>query len=291
MSYNYINRKINLFNVKKNNIIILSLFIFLTLGIVLFNYANQLTSLIAEAVAPNPGHSWSELECTNDLCVTSTGVGIGTLNPTAKLHVNGLIIQDGAITTSSPLGTVATIGYVQSVIEQDVEAVPLYWRTGSTSACDSGDKLIYSESLVKLCGKVQLPANALYQGSLSYPHTETDCTASGGTLITSSGAVATTGNGYFCRFNSSSCPSGWIRYGNWSKTTNSTGSCANYSNSTPYSYSYYNTGSHNWGNVATEGVSWSQCSSFSGTWCGCNVCGSGCHSGSVSAIVNQIGCY
>ena len=72
---------------QKNNIIILSLLIFLTLGIVLFNYANQLTSLIAEAVAPNPGHSWSELECTTGLCVTGTNVGIGTISPAAKLTI------------------------------------------------------------------------------------------------------------------------------------------------------------------------------------------------------------
>jgi len=48
--------------------------------------------LFAEATAPNPGHSWSELECTTELCVTSTGVGIGTADPQTTLEVNGNII-------------------------------------------------------------------------------------------------------------------------------------------------------------------------------------------------------
>lgn len=43
---------------------------------------------------PNPGHSWTEMECSGDsLCVDTTNsrVGIGTNNPTAKLDVNGII--------------------------------------------------------------------------------------------------------------------------------------------------------------------------------------------------------
>lgn len=113
---------------KKNNIIILSLLIFLTLGIVLFNYANQLTSLIAEAVAPNPGHSWSELECTNDLCVTSTGVGIGTASPTAKLHVAGNIIASDPTAANH----VATKDYV------DGKSIPSGMIAMFDASCPTG---------------------------------------------------------------------------------------------------------------------------------------------------------
>lgn len=117
---------------KKNNIIILSLLIFLTLGIVLFSYANQLTSLIAEAVAPNPGHSWSNLECTTDLCVTSTGVGIGTASPTAKLHVNGNIIASNPTADNH----VATKDYVDSKPSGFSTCQTL--SASSTVACPAG---------------------------------------------------------------------------------------------------------------------------------------------------------
>ena len=47
---------------KKNNIIIFSLLLLLTIGIVTFNYSNQLVALFVEGAAPNPGHSLTEIE-------------------------------------------------------------------------------------------------------------------------------------------------------------------------------------------------------------------------------------
>jgi hypothetical protein len=49
-------------NMKKNNIIIFSLLLLLTIGIVTFNYSNQLVALFVEGAAPNPGHSLTEIE-------------------------------------------------------------------------------------------------------------------------------------------------------------------------------------------------------------------------------------
>lgn len=200
----------------------------------------------------------------------------------AGTSIIGKMIQTGAITTSDSDGTVATIGYVNSVLSQDVAPVTLYWRTGTSSACDSGDKTIYSEDLVKLCGIVALPSNALYQGSLVYPHTETDCINNGGTLMNSSGVATTTGSGYFCRFDSSSCPSGWAQYGNWTTTTPYT---AYYFYANPYcsgDNTNVTTGSHAWANIAPETTPyyWKEWHS-----------GYVCVGGTITANVTQRGCY
>ena len=43
---------------------------------------------------PNPGHTWSSMECNaNTLCIDTTNglVGVGTNSPAVKLDVNGAI--------------------------------------------------------------------------------------------------------------------------------------------------------------------------------------------------------
>ncbi|MDD4531309.1 MAG: hypothetical protein PHH21_01210 [Candidatus Pacebacteria bacterium] len=57
-----------------------------------FYFANAYSS------KPPVGHSWSEMECSEALCVTSDNkVGIGTYNPTEKLEVVGNISASGSI--------------------------------------------------------------------------------------------------------------------------------------------------------------------------------------------------
>lgn len=46
----------------------------------------------AYTLKSSSGHSWTEMECTSGLCVTTDNrVGIGTDNPVTKLQVNGVI--------------------------------------------------------------------------------------------------------------------------------------------------------------------------------------------------------
>ncbi|MDD4074420.1 MAG: hypothetical protein PHU17_02790 [Candidatus Pacebacteria bacterium] len=182
---------------KKNNIIILSLFIFLTLGIVLFNYTNQLTSLIAEAVAPNPGHSWSELECTTDLCVTTTGVGIGTTIPTAKLYVEGDIIASGNIIASEPTvaNHVATKDYVDNL-------PGLTWPDGG----QPGDTLIMGVT------------GPFWDSPLTWPGSTKsayDCDQIHGTVY-NTGATGT-----ICRYPGSTVPPGWTWADKWQRYSGS----------------------------------------------------------------------
>jgi hypothetical protein len=44
---------------------------------------------LSNPAAPNPGHSWSQMECDANLCVSGGSVGIGTTNPQATLEIVG----------------------------------------------------------------------------------------------------------------------------------------------------------------------------------------------------------
>jgi hypothetical protein len=83
-------------------ILIVSLIVFLGLSIAIYQYAKELQSEFTSAAystsKPANGHSWSEMECTAGLCVTSGDkVGIGTDNPTEKLEVIGNFKASGDV--------------------------------------------------------------------------------------------------------------------------------------------------------------------------------------------------
>ena len=88
------------FNLKKEHLLILAGI--LILGIV-FSII-QFTK--ASPAAPNPGHSWNQMECDNNFCVntSSAKVGIGTTEPGEKLDVSGDIRTGGEFRTSSNEG-------------------------------------------------------------------------------------------------------------------------------------------------------------------------------------------
>ena len=80
------------------------------------------------AAATNPGHSWNQMECSTDLCVTSTGVGIGTASPTAELHVEGNIIASDPTAANH----VATMNYV------DGKSIPSGMIAMFDASCPTG---------------------------------------------------------------------------------------------------------------------------------------------------------
>jgi hypothetical protein len=80
-----------------------------------FQYVEVLKSEIVKAYSANKpanGHSWTEMECTEGLCVTNNNkVGIGTDNPNKKLTVVGDIGASGDICngTGNCLSALATL--------------------------------------------------------------------------------------------------------------------------------------------------------------------------------------
>ena len=82
-------------------ILIFSLVFFLGLFLAVYQYAVNLQADFANAYSatkPANGHSWTEMECTEGLCVTASNrVGIGTDNPDKKLSVIGDINASGDI--------------------------------------------------------------------------------------------------------------------------------------------------------------------------------------------------
>jgi len=68
---------------------------FLIIGLSILQYTRELRTEQASAAystsKPANGHSWSEMECTSNLCVTGENIGIGTDSPTTKLQVSGTV--------------------------------------------------------------------------------------------------------------------------------------------------------------------------------------------------------
>ncbi|MFA6368578.1 MAG: hypothetical protein WCX10_08485, partial [Bacteroidales bacterium] len=74
---------------KKRFYIISSTLLLIGLFAGVIQYVGMFDALYAAAT--NPGHSWSQMECSTALCIDTTNnrVGVGTMNPTQTLEING----------------------------------------------------------------------------------------------------------------------------------------------------------------------------------------------------------
>jgi hypothetical protein len=292
-------------------ILIGSLIVFLGLSVAVFQYVREFNYEFVRAYStskPANGHSWSEMECTAGLCVTTDNkVGVGTDSPSKKLEVNGDILASGTGDVCNGTGKC-----LSSVFQTNVIA-------GTNPTCPSGQIAImkasggtwYTASQVGSWTQVACGQLLSSDGTpllVNSQHTTGNCASSGGTVIGDG-----SGNN-MCRFNSSSCPGGWTRYGGWSTTNANTvnspaGGCSGWFSCGSCSFS---TGGHGWSNNGTVESATSCMVAWHDATCegGCNASNQHCacynygsnggsclggtqesHCSSGSASVTQVGCY
>jgi len=236
----------------------LILFLFITLfafGFAVYQYVKEFQSEFASATGTKPvnGHLWSEMECdSSGLCVKSDGsVGIGTDSPSKKLEVNGDILASGTHDICNGSGKCLSSVFQTNVIAGTNPTCP----TGQTAIAKMNGSTWYDASQSSwtkvMCGQVMSSDGTALLFSSN--HTSKNCTDGGGTVVSD-------GTYSFCRFNTSSCPSQWTKYGNWTTTvatqmpTSGTLSCPS-----TYLGSYScpgcpsgTTSYHAWANTGTE---------------------------------------
>jgi len=177
------------------------------------------------------GHSWSEMQCTEGLCVKDDKVGIGTDNPSGKLDVVGNINVDGKImlqqetVNTDSSNTVVTKGYLSSFSSPTTKVI-----AGNNVVCEAGTDTLMkcigtpcvwydwsnnnvSGTIVKvMCGKT-----LTYDGTpllFNEQHTELECTNAVDFRGNHGVIVAHNSGLHQCRFGSltapiTSCPSYW----------------------------------------------------------------------------------
>jgi hypothetical protein len=285
-------------------VILISLF---SISFFFFQYIKEFKAdLVGAAYStskPANGHLWSEMECSSYLCLTGDNVGVGTFSPSQKLEVNGSGLFSGDVCNGG--GKCLSSIFQTNVIAGTNPTCP----AGQTAIMKAYNGTWYIASQPTTWTQVTCGIVMSSDGTpllVNSQHSTGNCTNAGGTVVSGSG-------NNMCRFNSSSCPAGWVKYLNWSTTAATqlsiTGSttCPQAPNPAGYPACNTATGSHSWNNIAVE----------SKTPCvrvACNYAGGGCSSvcydnsiprcfieGSTAGVVDcggigyasitQIGCY
>ena len=186
---------------KQKHLIIIVIIFLLGVTFGVGQYIGTWNTFFAEATAPNPGHSWEEMECTTELCV-GTSVGIGTETPTANLDVNGNIRIRGQfydVNNSS--------GSVGQVLTR--ESAGLAWGDAQGGVDTSG--IVGSMPYLGEDGLTWNPHTPLtWEGST---HSVYDCDLIGGTFY------QTGATGSICQLTGTdvSVPEGWQQADNWQR--------------------------------------------------------------------------
>ncbi|MDD4531307.1 MAG: hypothetical protein PHH21_01200 [Candidatus Pacebacteria bacterium] len=192
-----------------------------------FQFFHSDAAIAYYTAKPSLGHSWSEMECSEGLCIASdNNVGIGTDSPTEKLQIVGDLSVSGDVCNGSGNCLSALHGLTNAC---GTAARTYAYSEGGFSGtfCLIGTSTPESPSFPGVgasrtwtCPIVKSSAISCTATHLDSPyliysvHKEGDCTAMGGTV------VATDGSGNQCRLWGSSCPTGWTRYKSYGAYTN-----------------------------------------------------------------------
>jgi hypothetical protein len=249
----------------KKRIYLLSSIIF-SIGLIagLMQYVGIINVIFAENISPNPGHSWSEIECTDKFCINSNGsIGIGTILPSSgyKLDVKGKARFTDVVEVGTP--------------------------TGDNHAATKK----YVDDEIKKLGLVS-PLPPLVGGN----HSQAECIDLGGEVVDSDVSFK------ICRLDQSTCPSGWTAYKNFRTVGTemivpvSTYYRLIYLDCQNYQTSCFRSGGGVYPgcscNIIFSTLSWGNNPYRCGTcYCACSACGS-CNAAQREGLTStQIGCY
>ena len=206
---------------KKRFYIISSTFLLIGLFTGIVQYVGILDTLYA--AVNNPGHLWSEMECSSALCIDTVNsrVGIGTETPGETLEINGNILTSGDGDVCNGQGKCLSSIFQTNVI------------VGNNPTCPSGQSMVmkayngtwYTSENTAITTWTKVTCGALLSADgtsllVNSNHTSKNCTDNLGTVVEDS-----SGN-KMCRFNLATCPSLWTQFENWSTTI--PGSCRAY---------------------------------------------------------------
>ncbi len=243
------------------------------LGLMYYNQDQEMLKVCR--LDSSAGYRWEPVSYwkssgANVYNLNSGYVGIGKDNPSYDLDVQGKInTVDGLCINSDCKTSWSSVSGGMSSSQISTVAVDTSAIRGYTKVTVDG-------------ADYAMPYYNYYPILANNQHSANDCISAGGVIVQSDGV-------YFCKFSSSSCPSGWTQYQNWSTTTSARGcgggdeGCGT---NCVCGYSCCDTGEHPWSNVATESC-WHPGHRFYGWRSG----GWRCPGGTTYAIVNAIGCY
>jgi len=176
---------------KKRIYIISSTLLLLGLFAGVVQYMGMFDTLYA--AANNPGHLWSEMECSSVFCVDTVNnrIGVGTMTPQKSFDVVGTMQMDEICLKGKCMDYLPDLSKIELVAE-------------ALMAGNAGNSFVMGDT-----GPIWVTSLG-FKGLIGSGKNSNDCDQIGGSPYD-------TGSGIICRYPGSAVPSGWVQAENWQR--------------------------------------------------------------------------